>query len=157
RTSRPTSSPTGARSRTICLHERARRPDVRGSLSPNADAARAGRQDAVRNPSAHVAACNRLQAGQSGRGYPVTTALSRPQEHPAYGSIHRTFSRTVPRFLERLGACTHKTRVFGNRSLTSASPPKADKGRHASLCPLCARSGHWAGPFNHLVGPDEQG
>jgi site-specific recombinase XerD len=37
--------------RTMCLHKRARRSDVRSCLSPDGDAAWAGRQDAVRNPS----------------------------------------------------------------------------------------------------------
>src|SRR5438445_21942 len=63
------------------------RSDVGGCLSPDGDAARAGRQDAVRNPSPHVAAFNWVQAGQSGCGYAVAATLSRPQEHPAYGSI----------------------------------------------------------------------
>jgi hypothetical protein len=40
---------------------------------------------------------------QSGCRYSVAATLSRPQEHPAYGSIQRTFSRAVSRFLEGLG------------------------------------------------------
>jgi hypothetical protein len=35
--------------------------------------------------------------------YAVAATLSWPQEHPAYGSIQRTFSRAVSRFLEGLG------------------------------------------------------
>jgi len=69
--------------------ERARRSDVGRCLSPDADPAWAGRQDAVRNPSPHVAAFNLVQAGQSGCGYTVAATLSRPQEHPAYGSCQR--------------------------------------------------------------------
>src|SRR5262249_784510 len=39
----------------------------------------------------------------------------------------------------------------------SASPPKADIAGQASACPLCARSGHSAYLFDHLVGAGEQG
>src|SRR5262249_28063765 len=56
RTSRRAPSPAGTKTRTICLHERARRSDVRSCLSPDGDAAWAGRQDAVWNPPPHVAA-----------------------------------------------------------------------------------------------------
>jgi type 1 fimbriae regulatory protein FimB/type 1 fimbriae regulatory protein FimE len=42
--------------------------DVGRCLSPNADAAWAGRQDAVRNPSAHVAAFNRFKLANQGVG-----------------------------------------------------------------------------------------
>ena len=87
RTSRPAPSPARTETRTICLHERARRSDVRSCLSPDGDAAWSGRQNAVSNPSPHVAAFNWVQAGQSGCGYSVAATLSRPQEHPAYGSI----------------------------------------------------------------------
>jgi hypothetical protein len=87
RASRPAPSPARTKTRTICLHERARRSDVGRCLSPDGYAAGADRQDAVRNPSPHVAAFNWVQAGQSGRGYSVAATLPRPQEHPAYGSI----------------------------------------------------------------------
>ena len=38
----------------------------------------------------------------------------------------------------------------------SALPPKADISREALACPLCARSGHWARLFDHLIGAGEQ-
>src|SRR5919204_5549765 len=61
--------------RTICLHERTRRPDVGRCISPDADAAWAGRQNAVRHPSAHVAAFNGVQAGEPGCGYSIAATL----------------------------------------------------------------------------------
>src|SRR5215472_9582638 len=76
--------------------------DVGRWLSPDGDAAWAGRQDAVRNPSPHVASFNWVQAGQSGCGYSVAATLSRPQEHPAYRQIQRAFAGSVSRLLERL-------------------------------------------------------
>src|SRR5262245_5047957 len=38
----------------------------------------------------------------------------------------------------------------------SGLPPKADISGPASACPLCARSGHWAGLFDHLVGQRDE-
>src|SRR5262245_5768697 len=38
----------------------------------------------------------------------------------------------------------------------SALPPKADMSQYVGQCPLCARSGHWTGLLDHLVGADEQ-
>jgi hypothetical protein len=72
-TSRPAPSPARTTARTICLHERARRADVRGCLSPDGDAAWGGRQNAVRNPSPHVAAFNWVQV--------MDVGLARNAEH----------------------------------------------------------------------------
>jgi hypothetical protein len=80
----------------------ARRSDVGRCLSPDGYAAWTHRQNAVRNPSPHVAAFNWVQAGQSGCGYSVAATLSRPQEHPAHRQIQRAFAGSVSRFLERL-------------------------------------------------------
>jgi len=44
----------------------------------------------------------------------------------------------------------------GGRLGTSASPPKADIREQATERPLCARSGHSAYLFDHLVGAGEQ-
>src|SRR6266404_7544258 len=121
RTSRPAPSPARTRTRTVCFHERTRRSDVRSCLSPDGDAAWAGRQDAVRNPSPHVAAFNGVQAGQSGRGYSVAATLSRPQEHPAYRQIQRAFAGSVSRFLEGLGKRLADTRWPSFRNVTVSS------------------------------------
>src|SRR5690349_19088765 len=102
RTSRFAPSPARTKTWTVYLRERARRSDVRSCLSPDADAAWVVRQDAVWNPSPHVAAFNWVQAGQSGCGYAVAATLSRPQEHPAHRHIQRAFAGSVSRFLERL-------------------------------------------------------
>jgi len=64
-------------------------------------------QNAIPDTSAHAAAWLRLCPSQCRPRHTGATGLARPQEHPAYRSIYRTFSRTVPRFLEGLGRGTH--------------------------------------------------
>src|SRR4051794_17479004 len=51
-----------------------------------------------------IAACLRLQARQRRPGYAGLAALSRPQEHPAHGALHRTRGRSLQVRLGRLTA-----------------------------------------------------
>src|SRR5262249_19586534 len=57
------------------------------AFSPLGTRPSAGAHVAVSNPSPHVATFNWVQAGQSGCGYSFAATLSRPQKHPAYGSV----------------------------------------------------------------------
>ena len=64
-----------------------------------------GRPDvSVPGPPAHAAACVRLQARQRRPGHARAAALSRPQEHPAHGALHRARGRSLQVRLGRLTA-----------------------------------------------------
>ena len=52
--------------------------------------------------STHAAPCLRLQAGQRRRRYQGPAGLPRPQEHPAYGTLHGTRAYEVQGFLAGL-------------------------------------------------------
>ena len=65
------------------------KPDGFPSSHP---APRQGRRDAVHRPSAHASPCLRLQARQRWPRYPRAAALSRAQEYPAHGPLHRAKS-----------------------------------------------------------------
>jgi Phage integrase family len=51
---------------------------------------------------AHAAARLWFPPGERGAGYPVAASLSRAQEHPAYGSLHRTGTDPVQGLVEGL-------------------------------------------------------
>jgi integrase len=52
-------------------------------------------QNAVSNPSAHAATWLRLCAGQCGARHSGAASLSRPQEYPAHGALHRVSAGSV--------------------------------------------------------------
>src|SRR5262245_23997949 len=52
-------------------------------------ACRGGRQDAIPDPPTHASPCLWVQARQRWPRHAGLAALSRPQEHPAHGPVHR--------------------------------------------------------------------
>jgi integrase len=58
-------------------------------LPPAHPARRGGRQDAIPDPPAHASPCLRVQARQRWPRHARPAALSRAQEHPAHGQVHR--------------------------------------------------------------------
>src|SRR5262249_24874821 len=52
-------------------------------------------QDAVSDPSAHVATWLRLRPGERGPRHSVAPSLAGAQEHPAHGALHRVGTASV--------------------------------------------------------------
>jgi hypothetical protein len=67
-------------------------------LSTRYSAGFAGR-DAFPGASAHAATWLRLRVGQRWSRHSGVTGLSRPQEHPAHGALHRVGTGSVQGFL----------------------------------------------------------
>ena len=97
-------------------------------------ACRGDRQDAIPDPPAHAPPCLRVQARQPWPRHAGLAALSRPQEHPAHGQVHRNGSRPFQGLLEELtlGAqparcavenCVQSTACCGNVPSASFTMP----------------------------------
>ena len=80
----------------------------RGSPFTTAGFARTGgarwrrRRAGLQGSPPHAAARLRLRPGQQGPRYPGAAGLSRPQEHPAHGALHRAVTRSVQGLLAEL-------------------------------------------------------
>jgi integrase len=76
-------------------------------------------QNAVSNPSAHAATWLRLCAGQCGARHSGAASLSRPQEYPAHGALHRVSAGSVQGLLAMKVAvalaCAASAIAAGNR------------------------------------------
>jgi integrase len=61
----------------------------------------------------HATARLRLRLGEQGARYARVAGLSRPQEYPAHGPVHRTGADPVQRLLERLNSAFDGRTRFG--------------------------------------------